>query len=173
MKAMQLEIEQSIDELLAVLHSDIEQLRQNIERLNDLRAFVIKRDDKSLQNLLAAVRTDTQEYRDNESRRQSIRARLARALGCSLQEITLSRLQTIAGEHKRSRISETADKLRTLSASFKTQHVATTLLLADCARFNRQLLHCILNRSHGREITYNSSGAAKTQVDTRFMNLRF
>jgi len=167
------EIEQAIDELLDVLDRDIEQFRQSIERLNDLRALVVKRDDKSLHNLLLAIRTDSQEYRDNESRRQSVRARLAEALGCSLQQMTLSKLQTVAGEHKRSRISETADKLRTLSASLKTQHAATTLLLADCARFNRQLLHCILNRSHGREMTYNASGAAKTQVDTGFMNLRF
>jgi predicted ATP-dependent endonuclease of OLD family len=173
MKAIQLEIEESIDEFLAILDRDIEQLRRSIERLNDLRALVIKRDDKSLHNLLLVIRTDSQEYRDNESRRQSIRARLAHALGCSLREMTLSRLQTIAGEHKRSRISETADNLRTLGASLRTQHAATTLLLADCARFNKQLLHCILNRSHGREITYNASGAAKTQVDTGFMNLRF
>ena len=173
MKAIPLEIEQSIDELLDVLDRDIEQLRQSIERLNDLRALVVKRDDRSLHNLLTAVRNESRQYSDNESRRQSIRARLARLLGCSLQQMTLSKLQTIAGEHKRSRISETAENLRTLSASLKTQYAATTLLLADCTRVNRQLLHCILNRSHGREITYNSSGAAKTQVDTGFMNLRF
>ena len=173
MKIISVEMEGRIDELLTVLDADIEQLRRSIDRLNELRALVVRRDDKSLHDLLIAIKTDSQKYRHNESKRQSIRAELAGVLGCSLQQMTLSKLQTIVPEHKSSSISETVTKLRTLSSTLKKEYVATILLLTDCARFNRQLLQCILNRSNGGAVIYNSSGSARRQVDAGFMNLKF
>ena len=173
MKMNRPQIDDTIDELLAVLDKDIEQLQLSVDRLNELRILIVKRDDKSLHRLLTAIRTDSEEYRHNESKRQATRAQLAALLGCSLQQMTLSKLQAIAPDENGARISETAEKLRSLSSSLKKQHAATALLLADCARFNRQLLQCILNRSHGGEVTYTASGSARRQVDAGFMNLRF
>jgi hypothetical protein len=172
MNALTPEITNNIDALLAALDTDIEQLSKSIEILNQLRALVVRRDENSLHGLLVTIRTDSQKYQHDESRRQSIRALLAKSLGCGSQQVTLTKLRAIAPAEMRSRISDTSEKLRALSGMLKKEYAATAALLTDCARFNRQLLQCILGRS-ANAVTYNASGSAARRLDAAFMNFEF
>ena len=63
MKATSISIEDKIDELLAVLDTDIQHIQQSLSYLNELRSLVIKRDDTALGTLLGVIRAGSDSYR--------------------------------------------------------------------------------------------------------------
>ena len=140
-----------VDELLAVLDKDIEHIQRSLSRLNELRRLVIKRDDTALGKLLESIQAESDSYRSHELKRQSARKELAIAFGCSLKQMTLSRLEgVLSGEH-----------------------LGTALLLSECARFNNVLLKTILDLGKTETVHYNCNGATSRQTETAFVNLQF
>ncbi len=59
-----------IEDLLGVLRQDIEHLERTLVRLNELRCFVIKRDEKGLTRLLDDIRMESRDYQANEQTRR-------------------------------------------------------------------------------------------------------
>jgi hypothetical protein len=55
MKTAMIEIEDKVDQLLAVLDKDIQHIQDTLSTLNELRGLVIKRDDASLHKLLESI----------------------------------------------------------------------------------------------------------------------
>jgi len=162
-----------IDELLAVLDKDIQHIQESLSRLNELRSFVIKRDDVALGKLLDSIKAEASDYAANELKRQSIRKELATAINCKAEQVTLSKLETLLPEEKTAQINKRKSKLKALIKKLKKEHLSTALLLSDCARFNSLLLNSILNFGSKAAVTYNSDGAARRQTDTAFVNLQF
>jgi len=173
MKAESDYIEEKIDELLAVLDKDIEQINANLSRLDELRRYVIKRDDISLSRLLERIRTETDDYSQNESARQLLRKELASVLGCSFKQMTLSRLQESVYGEKQVQINSRKTTLRALAEKLRKEHLSTTLLLSDCARFNSMLLRNVFNFPRVDTIEYTSRGSRKHRTDTTFINMKF
>lgn len=173
MKLMATQIEDKIDELLAVLDKDIEHVQGSLSELNELRSLVIKRDDTTLGKLLGSIRAEADSYAANESKRQSIRRELAGAFGCNVEEMTLSRLETILPEGKKVQVADRKAKLRTLIQQLKKEHSSTAMLLSECARFNHLLLRTIFDLGKTGAATYSSNGAAKQQMATNLVNLQF
>jgi len=173
MKTAEVEIEDKVDELLAVLDKDIEHTQQSVSFLNELRSLVVKRDDASLSKLLESIQDETRSYKDHQSKRQSIRKELANILDCNFEQMTLSRLEDILSEEKQAQVAAKKTKLQALVNELKKEHISTALLLSECARFNSLLLKSILGLGGSDTVTYNSNGAAKRQNDTAFVNLRF
>jgi len=162
-----------VDELLDVLDGDIARIQQNLLRLNKLRILVIKRDDVSLSRLLESIYAESDSYKNCELKRQSLRRELADALGCSLEEMTLSRLETAIGREKRQRIIERKVKLGSLIEELRREVLSTSLLLSECARFNNLLLKNILGFDDAETVTYNSSGSASRQSESALVNFKF
>jgi len=173
MKATATEIDDKVDELLVCLNEDSRHIEQSLSRLNELRRFVIKRDDTGLGRLLESIQAESGRYRSHELKRQSIRGELARTLGCSLEQMTLSALEAILPEAKRARVSQMRATLRTLIEELKKEHLSTALLLSECARFNNLLLKSIFDLGQTGTVYYNSNGRTKRQTDTAFVNLQF
>ena len=173
MKTTVTEIEAKVDELLAVLDEDIRHIQKSLSQLNELRSLVIKRDDIALAKLLGSIRTEADTYATNESKRQSIRRELAGAFGCKLEDMTLSRLQTVLPEQKKVQISDRKASLRALIKQLKTEHSGTAMLLSECARFNSLLLRTISDVGKTGTVTYSPNGASKQQIDRTLVNLQF
>jgi hypothetical protein len=94
-------------------------------------------------------------------------------LGCNRRQMTLSALQARLPEDKRAQVAKVKARLRSLIEEFKKEHLSTALLLSDCARFNSLLLKSIFEIGNTGTVYYNSSGAAKRQTDTAFVDLQF
>ena len=173
MKAGLISVEAKVDELLVVLEMDIENIQQSLSLLNELRSFVVKRDDAALGKLLGVIRTKSDDYSTNELKRQRIRKELAVVMGCGVQAVTLSRLEGVLSGEKVIEIAEKKAKLKSLLKELKREYMATAMLLSDCARFNRVLLENVFEIGKTGIATYSSDGSTKRQTDTSFVSLRF
>ncbi|MCD4831067.1 MAG: hypothetical protein K8R02_04565 [Anaerohalosphaeraceae bacterium] len=173
MKTAMADIENTVEKLLSVLDVDIQQIQENISRLNDLRGYVVCRNEESLRNLLAQIRLSSQNYSQNELRRSMLRKQLATMLTCSESEITLTKLQGYLSEDKKVLAAQRKSKLQVLSVELMQEHRSTTMLLKDCANFNSLLLRSILEVGREGSVTYSSSGQAQNQRNNAFMNLQF
>jgi uncharacterized membrane protein YgaE (UPF0421/DUF939 family) len=140
-----LEIEKKVDKLLACLDKDIQQIKQNISYLNEMRSMIIKRDEVALGKLLQTVQDTSEVYKDNETDRQSIRKELADFLGCSIGQITLSKVEESLPETSKNKVIEARENLRLLIEELRKEHSSTVMLVSECARFNKLLLKSIFD----------------------------
>jgi len=170
---MNTELENKIDQLIAVLDEDIRHIEDSLLRLDRLRGLVIKRDDVGLNILLEDIRSASSTYTQNELRRKTIREDLARMFDCDVDQMTLSWLQAELDDPKRSLIIDKKRQLRSLAGRLKKEHISTSMLLADCSRFNSMLLRGIFNLGNSDEIYYGADGAMKQQRNTAFVNTQF
>ena len=172
MNEQTIELSHKAQELLNVLEKDIEHVEQTISRLDELRGFVIKRDEKNLARLLEEIRNEEQEYSSNEKRRCRMRDELAGLLNCTQKELTLTVLSRRMAEPEQSAIAEKQQKLKALLGSLQSRYVSTAELLSDCARINSHLLKTIFERSRPGLVCYDSSGATSREGGAAFMNMR-
>jgi len=173
MKATAIEIEDKVDELLTFLDEDSRHIQDSLSKLNELRSLVIKRDNAALGRLLESIQAESDSYRSHELKRQSIRKDLANALGCNLEQMTLSRLEANLPKEKKEQVILRKTKLKSLINELKKEHLSTTLLLSECARFNNMLLKSIFDLGKTDVVYYDSNGATRRQTDTAFVNLQF
>jgi len=173
MKATAIEIEDKVDELLAFLDEDSRHIQESLSKLNELRSLVIKRDDAALGRLIESIQAESDSYRSHELKRQSIRKDLANALGCNLEQMTLSRLEANLPKEKKDQVARRKTKLKSLINELKKEHLSTVLLLSECARFNNMLLKSIFDLGKTDVVYYDSNGATRRQTDTAFVNLQF
>jgi hypothetical protein len=166
-------IENKIDDLLSVLKKDVEHVRQSLLWLTELRGLVVKRDEDGLRELLECIQKKSGGYSANESRRQLLRKELAKDLGCGVKEVTLFRLEEESPVEKREQVSTIKIELKSLTEELKREHLSTTMLLSDCARFNSLLLRTMLNVGRTEAITYSANGTAGHQAGMSLLNLRF
>lgn len=170
MRTIESEIEEKVDELLACLDIDARQMQESLSHLNELRSLVIKRDETALGRLLESIRAGSGSYADHELDRQSKRKELANMLDCKLEQITLSELALRVPQGTRERVSAMQTKLGSLAEELRKEHVSTSILLCECARFNSLLLRSVFDIGHTGAVYYNSNGATKRHVDTTLMN---
>ncbi len=170
MESMIVGMEDKVDELIGVLDEDIRHVRRALSRLDELRSLLVKRDQAGLGRLLETIRDESDNYSANESKRQSMRREFADALDCGVSDMTLSRLEAVLPGEKRIQVAQRKAELRVLTEKLKKEHLKTTMLLSDCARFNSEMLRGIVELGRTGAITYSSDGAAKHQSDSAFMS---
>ncbi|MHC4644162.1 MAG: flagellar export chaperone FlgN [Planctomycetota bacterium] len=173
MKATTRQLEDKVDELIAVLNKDVRHIRQTLSRLNELRALLIRRDDVALGKLLESIQAESADYGKVELQRRTIRKELAIALGCDFGQLTLGGLETALPEEQRLQVVQLKKELKSLVEDLKREHLGTMLLLSECARFNNVLLQGIFNLGRAGTVTYDASGSARRHSDMAFVNLHF
>jgi hypothetical protein len=173
MNAATSELAQRINELLPVLQRDLEHIEQSIQRLDELRALVIKRDDSGLCRLLEQIGSQSQECVKNQKLREQLREQIAVILDRPLEQVRLGRLQQILPEPQSIQVAQMRQRLVKMVARLRTEHAATTLLLADLARFNGMLLKWILETGQVCGTTYDCRGETSRSRDTALVNLQF
>jgi len=173
MKATVIGIEDQVEELLVCLDKDVQHMQDSLQKLNEIRELVIKRDDAALGELLESIQSASDCYRNHELNRKSIRKELAESLGCTIEQMTLSSLEKRLPDAKKGRVIRMKENLRSLSAELKKEYLSTALLLSECARFNNLLLNSIFDLGKTGSVYYNANGATKRQTDMAFVNLQF
>ncbi len=173
MKTVAIEIEDKIDELLVCLEKDIEHIQKSLSNLDELRSLVIKRDDAALGRLLENIQAETDNFRKHESNRQLVRSELAKYFGCSVKNMTLSKLEKSIPEAKKDRITQSKAKLRVLIEDLKKEYSSTAVLLSECARFNSLLLKSIFDLGKSGALYYSADGTTRQQSEMAFVNLQF
>ncbi len=164
-------IEAKTTALLAVLDEDLRHLESVLSRLDTLRILLIKRDDAALEQLLGDVRQEGDVYRLNEQKRQQLRRGLAAELGCREGELTLSKLRGCLVGGVRDAVADRQARLRALAAQLRHQHTLTVLLLRDCTRLNRSLLHAFFGSSGRGGTTYSATGTEKRPTPEALMSM--
>ena len=171
MNEQTVDITDRIKELLNVLERDMGHIEYAVSKLNDLRGFVIKRDEKGLLQLLGEIQEETKDYQANEERRNIIRKELAGLFGCQLQELTLSVLKKRVSGAAAAAIAESQEKLKTMVGRLRVEYVSTAALLSECSRINSALLRIIFNRSRMGPACYDSNGLTTRESGAAFMNM--
>jgi hypothetical protein len=171
MNEQTMEITGSVEDLINVLKRDISHIEYASSKLNELRGFVIKRDEKELSRLLEDVRTEAKDYQANEQHRDLIRKQLAEVFGCAQKDLTLSFLKNRVTGAAKAAITENQEQLKTLVRNLQVEYASTAALLADCARINSALLRIVFDRSRTGLVRYDSAGLATRESDAAFMSM--
>jgi hypothetical protein len=165
-----IELEKKVNELLDVLRDDIENMKQNLQKLNKLRLLVVKRDNAALETMLNQIRAEAGLHEANESRRKAARGRIGEILKCKPDQVTLSRLEGFVADEQKIEIGQIQTELRNLIRKLSGEHKSTIALMAELERFNRLLLDNIFEKTKVQSVTYNPSGTATRYGDSAFVS---
>ena len=165
-------VQHKADELLATLDLDIEHIHRCLSELDELRAMVIRRDEKGLNVLLEGIRAGAAVYASNEQRRQSLRSEIAGFLGLEEKQLTLSCLGDFLSGERKAAVIEKRRQLLGLVEQLRKEHISAAVLLNDCARINALLLRGILEQTGSSLVCYDANGATKRADRTAFVNVR-
>jgi hypothetical protein len=171
MNKQTIEITGSVEDLVNVLKRDISHIEYASSKLNELREFVIKRDEKGLSRLFEDIRAEAKNYQDNEQRRGLIRKELAELFGCKPKELTLSFLKNRVTGAARAAITESQERLKMLVSHLQVEYASTAALLSECARINSALLKIVFDRGRTGLVCYDSTGLTMRESDAAFMNM--
>ncbi|HNY79305.1 MAG: flagellar export chaperone FlgN [Sedimentisphaerales bacterium] len=166
-------VETKVDALLTALDEDIRNSESTLSRLDVLRSLIIKRDDVALEQLLHDLRHEAESRAVGDQRREGIRKELATELGCDIRGLTLSTLKRMLSGPRRQAVADRQVRLQSLIAQLKREYALTTALVADCARFNRTLMHVLFGLNVKGKTTYNAQGAVSRQADANLVNLHY
>ena len=169
---MEQQTEKDIAEMLEILDSDIVNTESDINILNELRGYLVSRDEKNMLGLLYAVRSIIQNRQESQTKRFNIRKKLAQSFGCAVEKLTLSRLCEYAEEPLRTAVAERRTVLTNIVERFKTEYEATVFLLSDCARFNSLLLRSLIGLSSTESVTYKP-GKVNRANSAAFINMQY
>jgi hypothetical protein len=158
--------------LVSVLDEDIRHVEATLVQLDTLRGLLIKRDDRALEKLLEEIHLRGEAYAATECRRQELRRELAAELGRSEGDLTLSELLAQLTGPDRTALAERQRRLKVLIAQLKREHTLTSLLISDCAKFNRSLLRVFFGPAGKTGTMYGSTGAAKHPTGTALLNMQ-
>lgn len=159
-----------VDDLVRSLDSEIDRINLTLERLDSLRAGLIKKDEQDMKRLLEAIREDQKNTVDIERRRDDISRRLSVAMGCRKQDVNLTKTCSFLQGEKKQIVQEKQRILRQLVGKLKIEHSATYMLLRDCRRFNRMLLKGLLG-DVTENVTYNSRGSRSMQMQAGLVSI--
>ena len=167
------QLENKVAELCAILQGDILRMQTSISQLEQLRCFVIKRDDEALSELLEQIRTGTVDYTGNELERRKLRREIADILGWDMSLVTLSNIASVVNDSHRIVLLEQLKQLRELVSRFNQEHVGTKMLVSDCARFNSALLRTVFGLKDTAGVVYGPSGTTSRQAGLSIMDMKF
>lgn len=171
--ALPMEVQARVTELLEVLDKEIQHVEATLLRLDALRTSLIKRDDGALEKLLADIHQLGETHAATEQRRERLRRDLAADLGWPQHDVTLSRLVNQLTEPSRTCLAQRQARLKVLIAQLKREHTLTTVLISDCASFNRSLLRAFFGPACKSGMTYSPSGTAKHPTGMSLLNMQF
>lgn len=160
-----------MDELEAFLDARQAELLQVLDRLNALRAAVIRRDESGLSLLLEQAQQDADEHRRLDAAQTLLVRQVADTFEGLGGDVTLSRLCERLSGDRRASLRQKQQILLDLAHRVQNEHEATELLLRECARCNRLLLSAILGRSQ-QSLTYDPQGHSQWDVHRGLVSMK-
>lgn len=160
-----------MDELGVILDARQAELLGTLNRLNALRAAVIRRDEATLSTLFDEVQQDAEQKRQNDARQSVLEQRLLAGVEGLTLPITLSKVCERIDEKLRLPLRQKQAMLKDLSGRVQNELETTDMLLRECARCNRQLLNAILGRSQ-QSLTYDPQGQSQWNVHRGLVSMK-
>ena len=160
-----------LNAFLAFLDEQERSLEQTLERLNALRAAVIRRDEKTLSQLLERTRCDADRHRSVALQQRALEQRLVEAVDGLALPVTLTQLCASLPEPTRAIFEQKQQSLRQAAHRVQLEYEATDLLLRQCARCNRQLLDAVTGRS-SRSLTYDAKGKSRREMHRGLVSVK-
>jgi len=167
------DIQTQVTALLDVLDEDIRHVEDTLVRLDTLRELLIKRDNDALEKLLVETRKQSENYVATELRRQGVRRDLAKELGWTERDLTVTKLLPHVAEPLAGALTERQTRLKALISRLKREHTLTAMLILDCRRFNRSLLDVFLGPAAKTGAVYSPTGSVRPPTGTALLNMQF
>lgn len=160
-----------IDELEVFLDARQAELLTTLDRLGQLRAAVIRRDEPTLTQLLEQVQQDTREHQRLDAAQQRIERRLTEVFDSLGAPVTLSGLCACLQGSCRAVLRQKQQTLLELAGRVRHEAEMTELLLRECARCNRLLLAAILGEDR-QTVTYGPQGQGQWDVHHGLVSMK-
>lgn len=167
------DIQTQVTALLDVLDEDTRHIEDTLARLDMLRGLLIKRDHAALEKLLVETRNQSEDCAATELRRQGVRRDLAKELGWTEKDLTVTKLLAHVAEPLATALAERQTRLKGLIVRLKREHTLTAMLILDCRKFNRSLLQVFLGPAGKMDATYSPTGSVRQPTGTALLNMQF
>ncbi|HOQ03833.1 MAG TPA: flagellar protein FlgN [Anaerohalosphaeraceae bacterium] len=160
---------QQVDELLVYLDCQALALERVLVFLDEFRRALIRRDTGALERMREQLDEEGRIGSEMETRRRHLMEQFAAAMGCRVEQVCLSEICRRCEPMQQVPLRERQERLKELTARLRRQHLATELLVRECARLNRRLLEVLTGQpaggglydAHGRVGGMNSTGLVK------------
>jgi hypothetical protein len=159
------------EELFAFLDDSILSTRQMLEKLTELRAAVIRRDEKSLQWMAEQMPQLTTHRDSMQQRQRQISESFAGPVNCEPGKISLSYLARFLEIPMRNELKTKQKLLAELIGQLSREHLGTELLLRECERLNRMVLDSLVGRGN-QTCIYGSAGRIQRDMHCAIMSTR-
>lgn len=164
-------MQQALDEVNAFMDAQTAYVQQTLERLDALRAAVIRRDENALEELSGEVQHEAVRKAQYDRSMQLLRQKLAVLLDCPAEAVCLSRFCEHLPAEERQATASRQKQLQGLVRRLNNELCATDSLLRECARFNRVLLNNLFGNSQ-QAATYDARGVNRWSLQGSLMNMR-
>jgi hypothetical protein len=158
-------------ELFVFLDDCLLSMQKMLGNLNELRAAVVRRDQKTLGQMsddmpeLTALRDSMQQ------RQRQICQAFAGPLNCPADKINMSYLALFLEPQKAKELKTRQRLLQELVGRLSKEHGATQMLLRECERLNRAILDGIVGKAN-QTCTYGSAGRVQRQLHCSILSTR-
>jgi hypothetical protein len=164
-------MQQALEEVQAFLDVQTAYMRETLDRLDALRAAVIRRDENALEELSAQVQMESARKARYERATQMLRQKLSVVLNCPAEAVCVSRFCEHLPAETRQAVVSRQSMLQGLVRRLNKELCATDSLLRECARFNRVLLNSLFGNNQ-QTATYDSRGVSRWTLQGSLMNMR-
>ena len=154
------------DELVDVLDEEMLRIELTLERLDEMRTAIIKRDDDSLGELLGIIQNEQHDNLSLDNKRRAVCVRMAHLTGVEVEQANISGMCGFLADDRRAALTEKQSQITKMAGKLKIEHTATTMLLRDCVQLNRAMLRGLFG-TQSETATYNASGNSSTQAQNR------
>jgi hypothetical protein len=158
-------------ELFIFLDDSVLSMQQMLDKLNELRAAVVRRDQDTLQQMSDQMPEMTALKDDMQRRQRQICQAFAGPLNCPPEKINVSYLALFLESSKAAELKIKQRRLQELVGRLSREHTVTQLLLRECERLNRKILDGFVGKSN-QTCTYGSGGRVQRQMHCAIVNTR-
>ncbi len=159
------------EELFNFLDDSILSIRRMLEQLTELRAAVIRRDEKTLRLMSEEMPELASQRVGMRERQQRLCEAFARLLHCRAENVNVSYLAEFLEPEKGRELKVKQRALQDLAARLSAEHKATEQLLRECERLNRMMLNGIVG-SANHTLTYGRAGQVRRELYRAMMSTR-
>ena len=159
-----------VDELVVLLDREIELLDKRHAQLEELSRATVRRDDEVLDPLLEQIERTQQVQTRTDLKLQALRSTLAATLGWAVAETRLARLIERLDGPRAAELDYRRQQIILLSERLKRQHMATVLVVTECARINRMLLESFFPEKRA-VTTYGARGQSSWGLDVGLVDV--
>jgi flagellar biosynthesis/type III secretory pathway chaperone len=159
------------EELFIFMDDNILSIGRMLEQLTQLRAAVIRRDEKSLTQMLGNVSGAAAQRTEMQQRQRQLCEIFATRLNCRVEDVNVSYLAGFLEEDRKKNLKTRQQTLRQLTVRLSLEHKATERLLRECMHLNRKLLECIVGRANPA-LTYGQGGRIQREMQYAMMSFK-